>query len=547
MNLFYVFYLAVLGLAIVSAAQVKAVEASVYVSSVSSNPQYHIKFGVLDKYNAAAFGYYYPEQNVTGFDRLYVHSNSHFPDDVQAYAIGFLEGAITAPQLYLTSRNFLNNDFSGKHTPGKILDFMHTQLRWIQDEIKANPESLYWKNIELVLKQFFGLVRGYNTQCEDYQALDFDTLFAIASAGELADLVPGLIPSQRCEWYRFPQEVCLEEAVKHHCTAFIRLLPDYSDIFAAHNLWTSYGNLRIYKYYNTPYSTVHAPSVSFSSKPGDLRSKDDFYQLSSGLIVLETSLPVLNDDPYKKLTPEKTIPTWIRVIVANRMAKDAVEWTTLFKQYNSGTHNNEWFVLDTNKFTKGKPLPPQSVFALDQSPGYVEVMDMTDELNTNGWIASINIPRSKKIWSATGYPEYVKNFGKYGHWFSYEDAPRMAIMRRDAPKVKTWDDLKKFMRANDYKNDELSEGYPFNQIAARWDVIEENPLHFKPQAYGAIDAKLTNLERLRNMNPEIIAGPTTDADYLEPFNWDTASVGQDTSHIGMPSVWKFDWQDVRPE
>jgi hypothetical protein len=45
--------------------------------------------------------------------------------------------------------------------------------------------------------------------------------------------------------------------------------------------------LRIFKSYNFPTNNPEIASewITFSSRPGDLESKDDFFILSSGLIV----------------------------------------------------------------------------------------------------------------------------------------------------------------------------------------------------------------------------------------------------------------------
>lgn len=50
--------------------------------------------------------------------------------------------------------------------------------------------------------------------------------------------------------------------------------------------------LRVMKTYHFPSRDERVGSqwFTFSSRPGDLISKDDFYVLSSGLVVMETSL-----------------------------------------------------------------------------------------------------------------------------------------------------------------------------------------------------------------------------------------------------------------
>ena len=74
---------------------------------------------------------------------------------------------------------------------------------------------------------------------------------------------------------------------------------------------------------------------------GQLYSGDDFYSLSSGLTVQETT-----NSLYKKSTAELIQPlcvlTWARTILANRLAIDGPSWVKWFEPFNSGTINNQW-------------------------------------------------------------------------------------------------------------------------------------------------------------------------------------------------------------
>ena len=80
--------------------------------------------------------------------------------------------------------------------------------------------------------------------------------------------------------------------------------------------------LRIYKHWSFPRNGVALQSTSFTSRPGDLISKDDFFLLSSGLRVLETSLEnkVESNLQEVKFT---TVPSWLRTLVANHLARTA--------------------------------------------------------------------------------------------------------------------------------------------------------------------------------------------------------------------------------
>ena len=109
--------------------------------------------------------------------------------------------------------------------------------------------------------------------------------------------------------------------------------------------------LRVFKSYFIPLSNplVKVKTIMFSSRPGDLRSKDDFYILDNNLVVLETSLNNYNRSNYNSLD-SATLPCWLRVLVANRISSNGKEWSNAFLSFHSGTHNNQWLVVDYNKY-----------------------------------------------------------------------------------------------------------------------------------------------------------------------------------------------------
>lgn len=73
----------------------------------------------------------------------------------------------------------------------------------------------------------------------------------------------------------------------------------------------------------------------FVSPTGFLESLDDFYILSSGLVLLQTTNSVYNKTLLKLVVPESLL-AWQRVRVANMMASDGKQWAEIFSKYNSG-------------------------------------------------------------------------------------------------------------------------------------------------------------------------------------------------------------------
>merc|ERR1712130_280119 len=203
----------------------------------------------------------------------------------------------------------------------------------------------------------------------------------------------------------------------------------------------------------------------------------------------------------------KCLLTWVRTPVANYCAKNGSEWTDYFSRYNSGTYNNQFGVVDMNLYYPEQAFPREGLFwIIEQIPGYTHREDVTAILTKQGFWPSYNVPYFEDIFNMSGYGSAAKNKpDKY----DYSKCARAKIFARDAPNVSSVDDMKHIMRYNRYTIDPLSKGNPTFAIAARKDLLSENPF-----PSGAVDGKITSYNLLfpKNNNNEFggwaISGPT---------------------------------------
>ena len=317
----------------------------------------------------------------------------------------------------------------------------------------------------------------------------------------------------------------------------VKITPEIDNLFIGHSSWFIYQNtLRIFKRYKFNFETVKTAEnhMMFSSYPGYLESLDDFYVMNSGLAMLQTTNGIPNTTLYDYVTSD-SLYAWQRVRIANALSKTGEEWYKNVANQNSGTYNNQYMIINYGIFKKGKSLPDNFLWVVEQVPSYVEGADMTQIVERGYW-GSYNVPAFEKIYNMSGYPELVEAQGEEN---SYDLAPRARIFRRDANTVSDLESYKAFLRYNNYKNDSIENNNPMWAICSRGDLQNKDPSPF-----GCYDTKVSNLSMILSMEAQVINGPT----YVDlpPFDWsDWPSYSK--VHNGIPNLMKFDWQWMKSQ
>lgn len=73
-----------------------------------------------------------------------------------------------------------------------------------------------------------------------------------------------------------------------------------------------------------------------------------------------------------------TVPTWIRHLVANRLAKTPSEWANIFLKYRSYTHNNQWLIVDMNRYNRENVT---EILMVEEGFAESSVTNFTDRFN----------------------------------------------------------------------------------------------------------------------------------------------------------------------
>eukprot|EP01119_Soliformovum_irregulare_P003724 TRINITY_DN1475_c0_g1_i1.p1 TRINITY_DN1475_c0_g1~~TRINITY_DN1475_c0_g1_i1.p1 ORF type:complete len:533 (+),score=102.06 TRINITY_DN1475_c0_g1_i1:202-1599(+) len=451
-------------------------------------------------------------------------------DETQAYALGYLEGAMTVEGIWNSWLNFSPNGTKPYPLASAARNFITTNDAWIRSMAKSN-DSDYWYQVSLLLAQFDGLFAGYNHYASESQKLAYTDFLIYQLVLDLGDIVAATTNSSA------------GVNIESHCSVLIKKSADGQRLFTSHVTWSGYSSmLRTFKHYNHPYARSTAASkVSFSSFPGMLVSGDDYYLTNQNMAIVETTNSIFNPSVYK-WTTTKTIPYWIRVTVANRMSTNGKTWSDIFGSYNSGTYNNQWMVVDYKLFTPGESLRSNTLWVLEQIPGLVMSADLSATLEKDGYWGSYNVPYFKDIWVESGYPAYYQ---KYGNAYSWSECARAKIFRRDQHKVSTMEEMKSIMRYNRYQTDPLSLQDACRGVSARCDLNTpwaQNTLNGY-SAFGGIDCKMTDNTKISTLQTQAVSGPSWESQ--PPFAWteEWASV----PHFGMPQVYDFDFVNMKPE
>lgn len=529
----------------------------------------------------------------TGWDVIQVETAASASPSDAGYAAGLLEGSSTQARIYSASLNFAATFFKGTNRSVAndcVLSFVDAQWAWLQEQARvpcaqrANAtECRYWDNVLASVEQARGVYDGYVSAAPADQQLSWQEVYQLANGGDLEDLLRAF-PDSEChqaqalrgdkgplwqralalaqgtsprEWraLRGPE---LPEHVRRDmsCSGFVRVVPTaapgeprlggglggsadqsgsaVAEVLTGHTTFNDYQfMLRVYKVYTMRLPGVQALTTSFSARPGDLHSKDDWYALTSNLTVIETSLTVFDRAIYKALRPA-TVPCWIRVTVANRLAGSAEEWAGVFAAHASGTHNNDWIATDYNAALRGDKT--SVAWRVNEMPGLLVKWDATPALRTDGILYSVNIPNDTRIFRLSGYNRTGLNL---------TEDPRARIFRRDGPGVRSQWELRQLMVSNNYKTDPISAGHPCNAISARCDLPPSGGAKHSPYAFGGIDAKLIGVANLTAPGGPVATVQSSPTHETQPvFDF---SQWEDVPHAGMPLQWPFEFQVISPD
>ncbi|KAH0573132.1 Phospholipase B [Spironucleus salmonicida] len=433
------------------------------------------------------------ELNSTGWMTFKSNSNPELPARYQSYYVGYAEGKLFQHHIWNHHMNvkdwFLHSYLPFPDFPEELNTFFRQNLAWTRSNIGKFARDRFWKEVGNTMYHFDGMVLGYQQACSKAEYMSELDLYIYVSSGDLLDVVEFALPTMRPNWKNMTQEMKETWAqMRDHCSGLVRVSND--TIYLSQTAWFFYGSMtRVWKEYEFNYSSSAASKISFSSYPGFSYSFDDFYATDSGIMFFETTNNIYNTDLYNLCSP-KSVLTWIRSQVAGRAAKTAPDFIQLIRRFNSGTYNNQWVVVDLNKFKE--KAEKDVMWVLEQVPGRTAAYDGTEQLLKDGYFGSFNIPSLKNVRKVSGYEPMAEADPSD----DYDATPRNLIFQRDAPKVDSLEKMQHLMRYNDYLHDALSLDMQGNPepgfaISSRYDQRPGD----RAKCFGGFDNKIGMFNR----------------------------------------------------
>ncbi|EAY08209.1 Laminin A family protein [Trichomonas vaginalis G3] len=504
-----------------------------------------MKDGIESPYDAYAI--YDDDLNTTGWHQIRVVGNENSEPKAMLRCAGAVEGYLAHKEIYqhfYSINEYMEWNTSAtsdeeRYPPG-YAKFVAEHIKYIRQSIDAYPESEYWRMIGLINEQAKGVYEGYLQHPEHKYMSEIDH-WCVQAEGDLGDFLK-IINLKKIQGGNSGGPTRLSSApdpkqLGDKCTGLVRLLDDYSDIYFAHDTWSNilalHGTL---KEYHLPVKDFAAKTISLSTRPGQIASADDFYLTDSGLMILETTMGIFNDSLFYDITP-KGVSTWMRSLLASRMAHNGSEWTQIFVKNNLGTYNNQYLIVDTNKFQRYKKPEKDLLWVIEQSPGtYSMARDITDKLVEKGFFPSFNKPHFPELSKLFMYPEKIAANPATASFWDYNTTARNLLIEREALRLNDFETFKKFMRYNNWQRDLYSNGDPGQMIMSRYD-LRYGGLWGDKKPDAGLDTKAAKLTTARSLLTfDAINSPTYDQQPVFDFK-----AFPEFARIGLPDRWNFTW------
>lgn len=465
---------------------------------------------------------------------------------VQCYTAGYIEGSLFHQEIYDYSNNikyfFLNTSSEDINEVNSLYEQVFFNLIEKLEDLSSYSIDSNMKYYACLFAQLNGLLIGYNesTSSKDKELKLLD-IIRLSFSGNFGDF-KSFISMNQIEFdekydFRDDLEKHFEESniVKLYkkllkqskCSVITKLIKDSSgeyDILSGHATWSFYGELvrtlksiefefdskDVNSIVNSQLKILHSSKLSFSSYPGVLFSADEYYQVNESVVVLQTTLNVINKSLYKDLINVKNyIPEFIRIMSINFQSRSGKEWTEKYVSKENTMYITNWIIVDYSKLDEmnheKKDFVNELIYTIDEVPRSIQFKDISEEFLKNTYEVSMNMPYFNESYEIMGYNKFEEL-----HKDNIDVNPRGYIMKSLHSTIENLETFSNVISYNGFLSkarldfDDPSKNEPSNGIMSRYDLEYRALSNF----YGGIDFKITDKKHVQSGRFVAKLGPT---------------------------------------
>ncbi|XP_011700719.1 PREDICTED: putative phospholipase B-like lamina ancestor [Wasmannia auropunctata] len=472
----------------------------------------------------AARAYYKTGIYESGWSIIEIETSSKYPDTVQAYAAGLLEGSLTWQMIHHHWHNTVNvvcEKWADECQ--KLMQFLRENTVIVRERAERLAETdPFWHMVRLFYVQLDGLEAGWKfavRRSRQTVEMNKEHFLWLAMAADLPDLERVLNGSESYRDYikgmiflkNLPREGQNPLVAIGHTTAapyakMLRLLKKYT--FGYHVLPISK---------TRPTSTsVPSRSIIMSSYPGALSSHDEFY-LTQGenheLIIAGTPLTMTNRSLWNFMNAKDQVMSSAGVMAANRLAINGESWSRSMSLQNGIDVARQWVTLEPRNGV---------VWLVEQLPELVRTADISEQF------AGADV-----LW-AIGEVHLAETNVVINEKENNDMAKSEPVVRLQS-NITTTEHFRRLMRGYNHEKSTIK-NEDSAQILTNREDLERVDLPF-----GIIDMKIVLADADGVESFEVTSGPSM-LDNTQPFRWSTTF--PNISHVGQPDL--FDFASVTP-
>lgn len=311
----------------------------------------------------------------SGWSQLELESQQEFPDKIQAFAAGMLEGALSWHNIYLHWSNTVNAECSRDEQSEEFCD-------WLRKIITTNVETVkkmadmksehdhYWYQIGLFYDQLdgleFGFRKGVRRSRQDYE-IPMEDFLLMNSAVDIRDL-----KAYYMNYLDGESGMQLEPVKGMMLLKILESGGGLVKILLGHTSDGSYASmLRMVKKYTLRYHfsedssvdrVIPSTNIVFTGYPAVLASLDDFYMLSGARHrMVAAGIKIANDNLnlWTKIDLVRSVALAPRVMATNRLAHSGRVWAKYFARSPS-TGAKQWLIVDMKRLNRGLNVTDES-------------------------------------------------------------------------------------------------------------------------------------------------------------------------------------------